>query len=40
LRAICDQPEETHGRRNIEEALVGAAQADNYSANVDGGSNQ
>jgi hypothetical protein len=40
LRAIGDHPEESERCRNIEEALVGAAQANNYSADVDGCSNK
>ncbi len=40
LRAIGDHPEESERCRNIEEALVGAAQANNDSADVDGSSNK
>ena len=40
LCAIGDYPEEPERCRNIEEALVGAAQANNYSAKVDGCSNK
>ena len=40
LRSIGDYPEESESCRNIDESLVGAAQANNYSAKVDGCSNK
>ena len=40
LCAIGDHPEETHGCRNIEEALVSTAEANNDGAKVDGGGNE
>ena len=40
LSAIGDHPEKSERCRNIEEALIGATQANNDSAKVDGCSNK
>ena len=40
LSSIGDHPEESERCRNIEEALIGATQANNDSAKVDGCSNK
>ena len=40
LGSIGDHPEESERCRNIEEALIGATQANNDSAKVDGCSNK
>jgi hypothetical protein len=40
LRTVGNQPEQAECRRDVEEALVGAAQANNHGAKIHGGGNK